>query len=152
MANFCIAKRVTPKTLKDLSKKLNKPEDSLELLEVLKQQILKDTQSAMFNNKIPGLITNVKKKSNNSPKIGAVVGEREMDVKTKARILLFVSAVIQKILEQKMTINDQCFLVTKLVSGLGLKEADFRMFNGVPDDIDDECDDDDDDAGYDENY
>jgi hypothetical protein len=119
--------------LRKIAKSKNISEDSVEFNDFLKKQVLRETQLAVFNNKIPGLITNVKIFVDNAPIVSKKNESNEM--KNKMKLTFFASLIIQKIMEQNLSVNDQCFLITQLVSGLGLKDTDFKDFqNDFPPD------------------
>ena len=139
MSSFSIGKSISNAKLKRMAKKMNISEDSDEFQESLKNHIIKETQLAIYNNKIPGVITNkkehVQKLSSSSPVLS------KEDFKKRARVALLATLVIQKTLEQKLTTEEQCFLIVKLVAGLGLTEEDFQNFhrkNGPQKPIDDD--------------
>lgn len=122
MANFSIAKKVTKERIKRMSDRLNTEDEmSAEFQEALKQEILKETQVAIFNNTIPGLITNAKvNKSSIKPKI--------INDKDKRKVTLLSAIIIQTILEKKLTKDETCLLIIQMVNALGLKDSDFKDF------------------------
>jgi len=122
MANFSIAKKVTKERIKRMSERLNTDDEtSAEFQEALKQEILKETQLAVFNNTIPGLITNVKQKS--GPK-----NKKLLTDKQKKQVTLLSAIIIQTILEKKLTKDETCLLIVQIVNALGLKDSDFKDF------------------------
>lgn len=142
MSNFSIAKKVTKERIKKMSEKLNIVDEfSLEFQDALKQEILKETQLAIFNNTIPGLITNTKKKKESNKKTISITD------KEKRKIILMSSLIVNKILEKDMSKDETCLLIIQLVNMLGLNDVDFKKFTDIPPDNDYEEDDDDD-----ENY
>jgi len=170
MASFTIAKRITQSQLKKMVKQLNIDENSQEFKTHLNNQIIRDTQLAVYNNKIPGWITNEKlprkvipkdptpnKPANKSTRNSKKKSALSEDKKTK--LTLFATIIVRKILEQKSTTEEKCFLIHRIVSGLGLRDSDFKKFQNDnlmdDDDFDDEDDhdhdgDDDDDDDDDE--
>lgn len=154
LAAFSIAKKISHSEITKLSKELKLSEDSKEFQEHLKKQILRDTQLALYNNKVPGIISNEKVKKTVSrppvkPEPSKVQKSSQMDEKKKAKFALFATLIVQKILEQRSTTEEKCFLLLQIVNGLGLKQSDFKKFqNQNPPDEDDIDDIDDDD--YDE--
>jgi hypothetical protein len=137
MANFSIAKKVTKERIKRMSERLNtEDETSLEFQESLKQEILKETQLAIFNNTIPGLITNSKKKKEPNHKMMLITE------KDKRKIILMSSLIVNTILEKDLSKDETCLLIIQLVNTLGLRDVDFKKFNDnsntPPDDEDDE--------------
>jgi hypothetical protein len=154
MSSFSIAKKLSDAKIKKIAEQSKLDEGSKEFHDHLKKQILRDTQLALYNNKIPGLISNEKvkkptvvKKSENTN--ATAKKQSSLDEKKKARLALFATLIVQKILEQKSTTEEKCFLIVQIVNGLGLKDSDFKNFHTKSDpdddDMDDEDDDDDDD-------
>ena len=142
MSNFSIAKKVTSARIKKLSQRLDTvDEHSEKFQEELKKEILKETQLAMFNNTIPGLITNSKKPLN-SKTSSILLTEKE-----KRKITLMTTVLLQAILEKDLNKDETCLLIIQLVNGLGLKDTDFQKFNKTynPTDVDDLDDEDDED-------
>jgi len=138
MANFSIAKKVTKQRIKRMSERLKTYDDSsLEFQEALKQEILKETQLAIFNNTIPGLITNAKKKATKSSKT-------LLNYEQKRKVTILSAIIIQSVLEKKLTKDETCLLIIQLVNAFGLKDLDFKDFTqkyySPDDDIDDEDD------------
>ncbi len=135
MSNFSIAKKVTPLRIKKLSERLNtKDEYSEEFQDELKKEILKETQLAMFNNTIPGLITNSKKPIN-SKTSSILLTEKE-----KKKITLMTTILLRAILEKDLSKDETCLLIVQLVGGLGLKDTDFSKFNKTYNQSDEEDD------------
>lgn len=135
MSNFSIAKKVTKDRIKKMSEKLNTVDEfSLDFQESLKQEILKETQLAIFNNTIPGLITNSKKKKEPNHKMMLITE------KDKRKIILMSSLIVNTILEKDLSKDEMCLLIIQLVNTLGLRDVDFKKFNDntPPDDEDDE--------------
>jgi hypothetical protein len=95
----------------------------------------------MFNNTIPGLITNSKKPLN-SKTSSILLTEKE-----KRKITLMTTVLLQAILEKDLSKDETCLLIIQLVNGLGLKDTDFQKFNKTynPTDVDDLDDEDDED-------
>lgn len=123
MANFSIAKKVTKQRIKRMSQRLKTDdESSLEFQEALKQEILKETQVAIFNNTIPGLITNSKKKATPSNK-------KVLSPERKRQVTILSAIIIQTILEKKLSKDETCLLIIQLVNALGLKDIDFKDFS-----------------------
>lgn len=163
MASFTIAKRITQGQLKKMVKQLNIDENSQEFKTHLNNQIIRDTQLAVYNNKIPGWITNEKlprkvipkdptpnkpasKSSSKSGKKSALSEDK------KEKLTLFATIIVRKILEQKSTTEEKCFLIHRIVSGLGLRDSDFKQFqnNNLMDGGDDDGDFDEDDHDHDD--
>ena len=165
MCSFTIAKRITQTKLKKMVKQLNIDENSQEFKTQLNNQIIRDTQLAVYNNKIPGWITNEKlprkvipkdptpnkpasKSTRNSKKKNSLSEDK------KAKLTLFATIIVRKILEQKSTTEEKCFLIHRIVSGLGLRDSDFKQFQNNnlmdDDDVDDDEDEDDHDGDDDE--
>lgn len=145
MANFSIAKKVTKERIQKMSERLNTvDETSIEFQDALKQEILKETQLAIFNNTIPGLITNSKKKA--SPKHKKLlVTDTE-----KRKITLLTAIVVKAILEKDLSKDEMCLLIIQLVNALGLKDVDFKKFTDMyTQDPEDSNEDDEDEDGDD---
>lgn len=142
MSNFSIAKKVTKERIQKMSERLNTTDEtSSEFQDALKQEILKETQLAIFNNTIPGLITNSKKKITHQHK-QLLITEKE-----KRKVTLLAAIVIKSILEKDLSKDETCLLILQMVTALGLKDVDFKKFtdtyNQNPDDYDDYDEDDD---------
>jgi hypothetical protein len=136
MANFSIAKKVTKERIQKMSERLNtSDESSSEFQDALKQEILKETQLAIFNNTIPGLITNSKKKINPHHK------KLLLTDKEKRQVTLLTAIVVKTILEKDLSKDETCLLIIQLVNALGLRDVDFKKFtetyNPNQDDSDD---------------
>ena len=58
MASFSIGKIITESEIQSICKRLNIEETSPGFSELIKNQIIEDTKSAIVNNKVPGLIGN----------------------------------------------------------------------------------------------
>lgn len=145
MSSFSIAKKISQDQIKKLAQQLKMSEDSKEFHEHLKKQILRDTQLALHNNKIPGIISNQKVKNPEVKKTAAPqqdepVKKFSLDEKKKAKLALFATLIVQKILEQKSTTEEKCFLIVQIVNGLGLKDSDFKKYHTRHEDMDDETD------------
>jgi hypothetical protein len=150
MSSFSIAKKISQDQVKKLAQQLNVSEDSKEFQEHLKKQILRDTQIALHNNKIPGIIYNqtVKNTESKQPvssQQNGSVKKVSLDEKKKAKLALFATLIVQKILEQKSTTEEKCFLIVQIVNGLGLKDSDFKKYHMRHEDVDDTDDEDDED-------
>lgn len=144
MINFSIAKKITKKRIEKMHKKLNTTDEmSEEFQNTLKKEVLKETQLAMFNNTIPGLITNIKKQSS-SKNSSILITEKE-----KKKIVALTAGLINAIAEYKLGKDEMCLLLIQLVNALGLKDVDFKKFNNTygpkqssqPEDGDDDYDD-----------
>jgi uncharacterized membrane-anchored protein YjiN (DUF445 family) len=123
MANFSIAKKVTKQRIKRMSERLKTDDDSsLEFQEALKQEILKETQLAIFNTTIPGLITNAKQKKSSTQ------NKTLLNDKQKKQVTLLAAIIIQSVLEKKLTKDETCLLIVQIVNALGLKDSDFKEF------------------------
>jgi len=151
MTNFSIAKKITKERIQKLHKKLNNTDEmSEEFQNTLKKEVLKETQLAMFNNTIPGLITNIKKQSS-SKNSSILITEKE-----KKKIVALTAGLINAIAEYKLGKDEMCLLLIQLVNALGLKDVDFKKFNNTygptPPSSDDDDDDYDDYDDYDDEF
>jgi len=123
MANFSIAKKVTKERIKRMSERLNTEDEmSAEFQEALKQEILKETQLAIFNNTIPGLITNAKQKKSSTQ------NKKLLNDKQKKQVGDLSFKDLLKVLEKKLTKDETCLLIVQIVNALGLKDSDFKEF------------------------
>lgn len=139
MANFSIAKKVTKDRIKKMSERLNTTDEtSPEFQEALKEEILKETQLAIFNNTIPGLITNTKKRVNHQNK-QIIITEKE-----KKKLTLLSAIIIKAVLEKDLSKDETCLLIIQLVNALGLRDIDFKKFTETYNQDSDEFDDGDD--------
>lgn len=146
MSGFSIAKKISNEQIKKLAQQLKMSENSKEFRDHLKRQILRDTQLALHNNKIPGIISNQNDKKSevkqpNSQK-NQSVKKFSLDEKKKAKLALFASLIVQKILEQKSTVEEKCFLIVQIANGLGLEDSDFKNYHARNEDVDDTDEDD----------
>jgi len=141
MANFSIAKKVTKERLQKMSEKLKTTDDtSNEFQEALKQEIIKETQLAIFNNTIPGLITNAEKKLSSNQK------QKLLTEKQKRNITLLAAIIVKTVLKKDLSKHETCLLIIQIVTALGLKDTDLNKFTELYQrDVEDENDDDDDD-------
>ena len=134
LASFSIGKSIKTSELKKIEKAMNISRDSPEFQELLRKQIVKETQLAIYNNKIPGLVTNQKTKVvSDTKKAGTKKSSKNKsdvdEAKKKMKLALFATLIIQKVIENDLTTNEQCFLVNRLVGGLGLNSDDFKKFH-----------------------
>lgn len=143
MANFSIAKKVTKDRIEKMSERLNNTDEtSSEFQDALKEEILKETQLAIFNNTIPGLITNSKKKVTSKHK-QLLITEKE-----KRQVTLLSAIVVKAILEKDLSKDETCLLILQLVNALGLKDVDFKKFTEMYNQDSEDYDDDENDEDY----
>lgn len=140
MANFSIAKKVTKQRLNKLIKELNETNvESKIFQDRLKDDILKETQIAYYNNSIPGLITN------KTQKVAAKNNSSIISVQTQKKIAMLTTVILATIAEKNLSKEELCLFMIQLINGLGLKDIDFKRFHQNYTDEDDEDFDDDDD-------
>lgn len=117
LASFSIAKKVTIKDVKKLRNRLKKNGNvsQKELNGLVQQAVVNETQRAIENQTIPGLI------------IKDIVNSDE-----KKRLMEFTylaSLVAKKLAEKCSDKYYFCYVVNAIVSMLGLKEEDFDEFH-----------------------
>lgn len=140
MANFSIAKKVTKQRLNKLIKELNETNvESKIFQDRLKDDILKETQIAYYNNSIPGLITN------KTQKVAAKNNSSIISVQTQKKIAMLTTVILATIAEKNLSKEELCLFMIQLINGLGLKDIDFKRFHQNYTDEDDEDFDDEDD-------
>lgn len=140
LVNFQIAKEIPVSHIKKLEKKL-KPfcKNSQELSEKVNEEIYKDTQNSILNEKIPGFFsTGIFKKN-----------------PVKLPELNFSANQIGKFIHgKKLSKMETCYLILSILNLLGMTDEDFKKYHKIKnsednneeffDDTDDEGEDDDD--------
>lgn len=147
LTSFSIARKVSKKDIKEISDKIKKQcKNKDEFNELLQKEVLKTTKYSMNQDLIPGLILPEKSNKNSVKK--------ELADEKKLMQLNYVANIIaKKLMDNKFSKDEICYLILNLLSSLGLNDQDFKNFNnkyGInnenPDEYDDEDDDDDNDS------
>ena len=116
LTTFSIAKKVTAKDVKKFREKLKSAKvDADKLQELLRKSVVKETQSAIETQKIPGLIL-----------------DGMEDNEEKKRIMeltYFASVIAKKLAEKKVGKYHSCYIINAIVNMLGLTEEDFDEFH-----------------------
>lgn len=131
LASFSVAKKVTEEDIQNYikkQKKVGKNED--EISDMLHEQILNDIQSAIKDNKIPGLIS--------SQELAKQMGISKAVIDKMPELNRLVMIVAHKLNEKKYDKMSMCYLINSLVNLLNLSERDFEKFHREYDDDDDE--------------
>ena len=116
LTTFSIAKRVTAKDVKKLREKLKTAKvDSDQLKELLRNAVIKETQSDIASHKIPGLILR---------------GVEENEEKKRImELTYFASVIAKKLSEKNIGKYHSCYIINAIVNVLGLTEEDFDEFH-----------------------
>jgi len=116
LTTFSIAKKVSAKDVKKLREKMKTAKiDAEKLQELLKNTIIKETQSTLNSQKIPGLILD---------------GIEDNEEKKRIMELTYFSSVIaKKLSEKKIDKYHSCYIINAIVNMLGLTEEDFDEFH-----------------------
>jgi hypothetical protein len=137
LMSFSIAKKVTIGDIKRIQDRLKKNDINPEQLnKLLRQNVIEETQKAINNKSIPGLI----------------VDESAVTPEEKKRITeftYFASVISKKIADENIDKYHACYIINAIISMLGLNEKDFENFhkkfskyknedNNEPEDDDDE--------------
>ena len=116
LTTFSIAKKVTAKDVKKLREKLKLAKiDSSKLKELLRNEVIRETQSDIEAHKIPGLI----------------VGNPEENEEKKRimELTYFASVIAKKLSEKNIGKYHSCYIINAIVNVLGLTEEDFDEFH-----------------------
>lgn len=116
LTTFSIAKKVTAKDVKKLRNRMKSAKiDADKLNELLKKAIVKEVQSTIDTQHIPGLI---------------VAGVEETEEKKKImELTYFASIVAKKLSDKKIGKYHSCYIINAIVNMLGLTEEDFDEFH-----------------------
>lgn len=147
LTSFSIARKVSKKDIKEISDKIKKQcKNKDEFNELLQKEVLKTTKYSMNQDLIPGLI--LPEKSNKNP-----IKKELADEKKLMQLNYVANIIAKKLMDNKFSKDEICYLILNLLSSLGLNDQDFKNFNnkyGInnenPDEYDDEDDDDDNDS------
>jgi hypothetical protein len=119
LTTFSIAKKVSIKDIKKIRDKMkNTKVDANKMQDLLKRLIVKETQSKIDTQKIPGII------------LDGV--ENVEDVEEKKRLMeltYFASIIAKKLSEKKIGKYHSCYIINAIVNMLGLTEGDFNEFH-----------------------
>lgn len=114
---FMIARRVNSMDVKGLKEKFKGTKiKSDKFQELLTKKILKETQDAFENNKIPGLMTK------------EVITEQE-EKKRIMELTYFASIMTKKLVDNNISKYHSCYVINAMVNMLGLTEEDFNEFH-----------------------
>lgn len=137
LTSFSIARKVSKKDIKDISDKIKKQcKNKNDFNEMLQKEVLKTTKYSMNQDLIPGLILTENNKQN---------VRKELADEKKLMQLNYVSTTIaKKLMDNKLSKDEICYIILTLLSSLGLNDQDFKNFNNKYGNFDDNIDDDDD--------
>jgi hypothetical protein len=135
MTSFSVAKKVTEEEMKKyFSNGKKKGLTDKQIGEMFRDKILKDIETALDNQKIPGLLAPIdmakglnKKVTENMPELNRLI-----------------MVIAHKMAEKKYDKMSLCYFINSLVNLLGLSESDFDKFHGNNSETDRDDDDDDD--------
>jgi hypothetical protein len=142
LTSFSIARKVSKKDIKRISDKIKKQcKNKNDFNELLQKEVLKTTKYSMNQDLIPGLILSENEKRND---------KKELADEKKLMQLNYVSNTIaRKIMDNKMSKDEVCYIILNLLSALGLNDQDFKNFNkkygNSDENMEDEDEDDEDD-------
>ena len=142
LTSFSIARKVSKKDIKRISDKIKKQcKNKNDFNELLQKEVLKTTKYSMNQDLIPGLILSENEKRND---------KKELADEKKLMQLNYVSNTIaRKIMDNKMSKDEVCYIILNLLSALGLNDKDFKNFNkkygNSDENMEDEDEDDEDD-------
>jgi hypothetical protein len=149
LTSFSIAKKITKEEIAKLSAKIKKkcksPGDFQKLLNT---EIINSTRKSIEKEIIPGVI-GPKKASNSNESVFNTTPQKIL------KLNFFGNAVSKKIIDEKLSKDEICYIILTMLSILGIHDTDFADFHnknrlnmgGVSgDDGDDDEDPDDDDA------
>lgn len=139
LTSFSIARKVSKKDIKQISDKIKKKcKTKEEFNELLQREVLKTTKYSMNQDLIPGLI--LPEKSNKQ------AARKELADEKKLMRLNYVANIIaKKLMDNKLSKDEICYIILTMLSSLGLNDQDFKNFNNKYGTVDENIDDDDDD-------
>jgi esterase/lipase len=116
LTTFSIAKKVTAKDVKKLRERMKSAKiDADKLNELLKKAVVKEAQTSIESQHIPGLI---------------VPGAEENEEKKRImELTYFASVVAKKLSEKRVGKYHSCYIINAIVNMLGLTEEDFDEFH-----------------------
>jgi hypothetical protein len=119
LTTFSIAKRISVRDVQSLQKRIKGKKDTEEnFKKLLKERVMKETQKALLERKIPGVLT---------PEGGPIISEEE---KKKLMELTYLASVISKKLgEKNIDKYHSCYIINAIINMIGLTESDFDEFH-----------------------
>lgn len=139
LTSFSIARKVSKKDIKEISDKIKKrSKNKAEFNELLQKEVLKTTKYSMNQDLIPGLIL---PETPNTRKVLA-------DEKRLMQLNYISNIIVKKLMDNKFSKYEICYIILTLLSSLGLNDQDFKNFNakyGTHDENDEDATDNDDD-------
>ncbi len=118
LPSFSIAKKITALDIKRIKEKLitkfGKVNTS-KLQSLLKEAIIKETQTAMETQKIPGLIVDTPEENEEKKRI--------------LELTYFASIIAKKLADKKINKYYSCYIINAVVNMLQLSEEDFENFH-----------------------
>lgn len=120
LTSFSIARKVSKKDIKSISDKIKKQcKTKEEFNELLQKEVLKTTKYSINQDLIPGLILPEK-----------AAARKELADDKKLMQLNYVSNIIaKKLMDNKLSKDEICYIILTLLSSLGLNDQDFKNFN-----------------------
>jgi len=141
MTSFSVAKKITENTITKFflkQKRAGKKDNEIETM--LKEKISSEIQTAIQQNKVPGLLS--------PQEIAEELGMDKNIIKNAPELNMAIMVIAQKLSEKKYDKMSLCYFINTLVNILNLDEADFTNFHEqIEDPPDDEDGFDDDDLG-----
>ena len=134
LSSFSVAKKITEKELNTyISKEKKAGKSTKKIGEILKQKIMDEIETAIIENKIPGLM------SDENLKADTLLSKNVIDLNR------FIAIITNKMTEKNYDKMSLCYFINGLTNMLGLQEEDFIKFHRRNNDDNDGDDDDDDD-------
>ena len=119
LTSFSIARKVSKKDIENISSKIKKKcKTKEEFNELFQEEVLKTTKYSMNQDLIPGLI------------LPDQAARNELADEKKLMQLNYVASIIaKKLMDNKFSKDEICYLILTLLSSLGLNDQDFKDFN-----------------------
>jgi len=136
LASFSVAKKITEEDIHNyFSKQKKSGKTERQINDMFQEEIIKDIQDAILNNKIPGLLS--------SQELAKQLGLDKLVIDKMPELNKLVMIITQKLTEKKYDKMSLCYFINSLVNLLNLTEQDFENFhrqNGTdePDEPDEE--------------
>lgn len=132
LASFSVAKKITEEDIQKYFSKQKKSGKTVhQINNMLQDQISKDIQDAILNNKIPGLIS--------SQELVKQLALDQTIVDKMPELNRLVMIITHKLAEKKYDKMSLCYFINSLVNLLNLTERDFENFHQQSgNDLDDE--------------
>lgn len=138
LSSFSVAKKITEKEINTyFNKHKKRGKSDSEIGKMLKNKIVSDIQTAVEQNKIPGLVSH--------QEFAESIGIDKKVIAKIPEINKLIGILSQKFSEKNYDKMSMCYFINSLVNVLGLTEEDFTKFhqqNNNEDDDDDEYRDD----------